>query len=252
MLIIDPRIGSRDLVEPLRQLGVETALQHLDFGDAALIGNGPEGRPVPVGVEIKAVGDLLSCIVDRRFAQHQLPGMLANYELGYLLLEGVITAAPTRELMLLKDGKWKKAPFGERPWTYEGVESFRRSVEAAGLRTDKTADRRATACWLASLHAWWSKPWEEHRSLLGVRLKPLEASADANAFTQFEATRKMQVAATLADGIGVEKAREADKHFPSIRAMVNAGVEEWQRVLGIGKKLAARIVENVTREEIRL
>lgn len=247
---IDPRIGSGDLLGPLKQLGIPAEHKHLDYGDVQVVGRGEGDRPVLIGVEIKAIGDLLSCIVDKRFVGGQLGGLLTTYEIAYLLIEGVITVSPARELLLLKkDGeswKWKKAPFGERPWTFEGITSWQHSVARSGVRIVQTCDRRATAAWIASLHTNWSKPWEDHRTLIGRLLKPLEAGE--NALQTYDAPPQMQVAACLARGIGWEKALAAVKVFKSIKRMIHAPASAWAAVPGIGRTLAARVVAEIEKE----
>lgn len=249
MILLDPRIGSGDLVGPLNMLGVPARLEHLDYGDARMVGQGPEGRPVLIGVEIKAIGDLLRCIADKRFVGGQLGGMLSQHEIAFLLIEGVITASPSRELLVLKGREWKTVSFGERRWTYEAVMSWTHSVRRAGIHDVYTADRRATAAWLASLYTNWSKPYEEHKTLIGRLGKPLEsAPGSENALATYDAPAQMQVAAALARGIGWEKATAVVRWFKSIRRMVGASQKEWEQVPGIGPKLASQAIATIDKE----
>jgi ERCC4-type nuclease len=273
-LRLDPRVGSGDLDAPLRQLGVEASVQPLPFGDVELIGRGPGERPVLIGVEIKALGDLLRCISDKRYVGHQLPGLLARFNLVYLLIEGVMTAAETRELLRLKRpgfmgsalpaegrdaGTWMAAPFGTRPWRYEDVVSWlmtqenksRERDDQAELRLAFTADRRGTAAWLAALHHWWtSKAYEEHRAHRGMHLKPLAADPLSAWDPEKQAELdRAYTATTLCTGIGEEKALAAARHFKSKRAMLNAPASEWEKVPGFGPKLARRVVEACVRGE---
>lgn len=248
---VDPRMGSGDLVTPLRQLGVPAILADpvLPFGDVEIVGRGPDDRPVLLGVEIKSVSEILEAVTDSRFVGHQLVGLLESYEIAYLLTQGTMAAAPNRELLFLreKEGKLKyeKASRGDRPWTYETVQSFLRSVERAGIREAYTPDRRSTAAWIASLYHSWARPWDSHRSLARIHHTMGE---NPNPLELFSATTKMKVADDLIKGIGWERARAAARHFPSVRAMVNADEKQWQQVDGIGKKLAAAIVASVSEE----
>ena len=73
-ITVDPRAGSADLFEPLKARKLPVRLSKLEAGDVAFIGNGPEGRPVPVGIEYKKLPEMLGCFRDR-FAGHQIIGM---------------------------------------------------------------------------------------------------------------------------------------------------------------------------------
>jgi ERCC4-type nuclease len=248
---VDPRMGSGDLVAPLRQLGIPCQLAEpvLPYGDLEIVGRGPDDRSVLLGVEIKSVSEILEAVTDTRFVGHQLVGLLESYEISYLLTEGVMAAAPNRELVFLRQRegklKYEKASRGERAWTYEAVQSFLRSVERSGIREAFTPDRRSTAAWIASLYHSWAKPWDSHKSLARIHHT---ISDNPNPLELFSATTKMKVADDLIKGIGWERARAAAKHFPSVRAMVNADEKEWQQVDGIGRKLAAAIVASVSVE----
>lgn len=244
-------MGSGDLVSSLRQLQIPAVLAEplLHYGDVEIVGAGPEGRPVLVGVEIKSAQEIVEAITDTRFVGHQLVGLLESYEIGYLLVEGTMVAAPNRELLFLKikDGKAKLEPAsrGSHTWTFEVLQSFLRSIERSGLRVATTPDRRSTAAWIASLFRSWAKPWEAHKSLARIHHT---ISDNPNPLELFSATTKMKVADDLIKGIGWERARAAASHFPSVRAMVNATEREWLAVDGIGKKLAAAIVASVSVE----
>jgi ERCC4-type nuclease len=254
---VDPRIGSGDLVEPLQKYGVPAKLEHLEFADVEIIGRGPEERPVPIGVEIKAVGDLLRCITDERFVGHQLPGLLQRYEIVYLLIEGALHTF-NKDLVYLKHGRWANPPWGRKAWSYEGVwhwlmsqENCTRKEGLGELRLIQTADRLGTAAWISALYAWWnSKSFEEHRGHLGLHKKSLQRiGSEDDPVGAFVATRKMKVCAQITNGIGFEKAYAVSKHFPSIKRMINAPVEEWEKIEGIGPVLAARLVAAIEKEE---
>jgi ERCC4-type nuclease len=49
-------------------------------------------------------------------------------------------------------------------------------------------------------------------------------------------------------GIDYKRAQAVAKHFSSVREMINASVEEWMKIPGIGKVLAKSAVETVTAE----
>lgn len=253
-LLVDPRDGSGDLLAPLVMLGAQAhhAAPPLDYGDIQIIGNGPDDRPVLVGVEIKTIDEIVDAMMgDTRFVGRQAEGMVTAYEVAWLLIQGDVWAAPSRELMCTDAAKrthpaWR----GQRPMTYEAFQGWRRSVEQVGIFTDVVPTRRETAAWIASLWRWWQTPWDEHKSMKAIRTKPLHLNADP--LTYFNSPlvhlRKMGVTTALARGIGSEKADAAATYFPSVEALINADRKDWMQVNGIGKKLADAIVAGI--EEI--
>lgn len=252
MILVDPRQGSGDLVEPLRALGTPAEARYLDSGDVSITGFGPEDRPVLIGVEIKRGNEQLSEIVDRRFSDDQARRMLDAYELRYLLVEGFIAGRSDTSLELFNpySHRWQDPPQRwKQPWTYPQVVSWEHSANRAGFHVAHTRDRRSTAQWLAALWSNWQKSWEEHNAFFGLRLKDVQAEEDdplAPYIVRID--RKMKVAASLAEKVGLERARAASAHFKSVRAMVNADEAEWRTIDGFGKKLAALIVAEVTKE----
>lgn len=249
-LKLDYRVGSGDLAPSLKQLKIPVEVTKLEFGDAAVVGRGPEGRPVLVGVEVKKVGDLIQSLRDYRLTDHQLPGMMACYEKVHLLVEGIWSSSPRGELLATKGVELAPPPFGEHPWSYQEFANRLNTLKYRhGVVVDYTADRRGTAAWLAALWHWWrDKPWEAHESFLGMKEKTLEASDPLMAAVAPPCI-KMRVAAALLKGIGYHRARAIADYFPSVRAMMNAEVKEWAKVDGIGTKIAARVVAEIGREE---
>lgn len=154
------------------------------------------------------------------------------------------------ELYLYDDkvARWGKPKRWQRTWTYEAVMSWERSAERAGFHVVHTAGRPTTVRWLKALHDNWSKAWDEHNSFFGIRLKELPADFDPLNSFMVKVDRKMKVAKSLLEGIGDERAKAAAAHFRSVRAMVNADEREWFLVDGFGKKLAASVVAEVTKE----
>jgi ERCC4-type nuclease len=252
VMLLDPRKGSGDLLPILKSIGVNVEHKFLDFGDAQIVGRGPNDRPILVGVEIKKTNhDLLSCIADNRFVGFQLPGLLTSYELAYLLVEGQMTSDEYGNLKVWTGRKWDNPPFGT--WKYEAICSWVHTLQnkavqvenAAEFRVEYTANRRGTAVWLMSLWKWW-QDWEGHESHRRAFFSNMQLDGALN---DFVATKKMKVACDIADGMGPEKALVASQHFKTIREMINADVKEWLKVKGVGPKIANRFVEEVLREE---
>jgi ERCC4-type nuclease len=239
MIVVDRRVGSRELSGPLRELGVPIKVEELEFGDATFVMRGPEQRPVLVGIERKAPGDLIESLASGRLTGHQVPGLVQCYELVWLVVEGIPQALP--------DGGLK---FGHsracRNWKYSRLLGQLFTLELrVGLRVAMTSNLRGTAAWLAALHSWGTEStWEEHRSHL--HRQQIEAPSDPynrDSFLEY----KMRVAKSLAEGVGWERAKAAAAHFESVHQMVVADSSEWRKVEGFGKKLAERVVEETRR-----
>lgn len=232
-LYIDDRVGSRDLAPLLLKRGLPVEVTRLEYGDLTWLGNGPDGL-WPVGVEVKTLGDLLSCIANGRFAGHQLGGLKDCYQVVYLLVEGQWKPGEQGELLSWK-GSWREVPWGKRKWLYRNVSHWLATMrEKGGVTVLRTANRAETVQALHDEYTWWTADeWEEHRSHL-----------------QFDRSRSpslvrpsgaMRMAAEV-PGIGWRRAAAVARHFKTPRRMANASVEEWQEVEGVGKTLAEKAV----------
>lgn len=240
MLLLDRRIGSADLQSPLTSLGVPVEIVTLDFADCAFLGHGPLGEgSMQIGVEIKQIRDLLNSIQDGRFSGHQLPGLLRQFDVAWLIVEGLWRPAADGLLEIYRRGKWEALELGARRYTYKEPDAYLTTLEMkTGIRVRRTANRDETAHVIANLYRWWTnKSWEQHRSHLS-----LHRPADATFLLPPPLRRR--IAGEL-PGIGHEKSAAVAAHFGSTRAMVNADEKEWVKVPGIGKTLAKRIVAGV-------
>ena len=239
MIFIDDRVGSRELMRFLPpQLAQITRLQ---FGDAMWLGNGPEG-PLHIGVEVKTLGDLLRDIVTGRFAGHQLPGLIRDYHVVYVVLEG--RYRPEKDSGILQvpwRGAWADADFGAKRWMHRDLDGFLTTMEMKfNIKVRKTFDRIETARVIQDLHRWWTdKEWHEHHSGHTFDTSGEPALLPASVMCRIAAQLK---------GIGWKRAHAVEKHFSSVIDMILAPKEEWDRVPGVGKKVAAGVVDEIWRQ----
>jgi ERCC4-type nuclease len=238
-LLVDDRAGSRELVryEPVKSLG---ELTRLDSADVALAGNGPDGA-VLIGVEVKSVWDLVSSANTGRLQATQVPAMLEEYDVSWLLTHGGYRAANDGRLMIYSGNRWRGFKLGKRPVPYGYVEALLLDLAAMSIHIKHAGSVNEAAQWLGVLHRWWNKPWDKHRGM-----RTLDKSHDVGLMPHMTAEQQLRakVAAQL-PGVGFERAIAAARYFDSVLAMVNAHPAEWERVEGIGKVIAKAVAEAV-------
>jgi ERCC4-type nuclease len=232
MILLDPRAGSADYETPLRNLGATVEMTTLEFGDVAF-----HGSDRAVGIELKKLPDLLNCIVTGRYSGHQLPGMARDYQEAYLIVEGIWRPNPVDgTLEVRRRGGWTPVQIGKRYWMYRDFNSFLETTEIkGGVRVKRSNSQDETARLVYGLYEWW-QDFDGHRSHLAVN----RAGRDTAVFAKQTFARRV---ARELPGIGYEKAGMLAGAFPTVRKMMAAGVSEWTKLPGIGKKLATSIME---------
>lgn len=252
MIIVDPRVGSGDLTPLLSSLGCPAETQHLDFGDAMFLGSGQDGAPVPVGIEVKRLDDVLQCITSGRFVGHQLPGLLRTYEHTWLVVEGVYRANPVDGTLETRNGKgWNACGHGKQTWMYRSLDKWLTKLEVkAGVHVRRTGNRDETARTIAALYHWWQE-YDDHQlddldrsNQIALAQKVAGEGTGIWLGERTGPTLLRRVAAEL-PGIGIEKSGMVAGHFSNVTEMVMADEAEWRKLPLIGKKTAARIVKEL-------
>lgn len=236
MILIDNRTGSKELVAHFHHN--DTQLVRLEFADFAFSGHGQHGSVV-IGLERKTIGDMLQCMNDDRFTGHQLPGLVQNYDVVYLLLEGRYRPSPVNGVLQweLGAGYWKDAGHGAARLMYATfVQRLNSLVIPVGVHLWHTADPPETAWVVSALHTWWGRSWDSHKSFRGIHL----AAPEYVALTPVSRLRKI---AYCLPGIGYEKSKEVIKKFRTVKDMVDATPKDWESLPGIGPETARKIME---------
>lgn len=213
----------------------------MEFGDFCWEGKGPEGAPWLVGVERKVIGDLLSCMTTNRFTDHQLPGMLATYNVSYLIVEGMCKYDLTDGVFkVYKGGVWAPAGFSQRVFRASEVLGFLNTLTImTGVHVIRTQSDRETASTLLALYYWWtSKDFEQHRS-------HLQAGTKVQLLGRMSLLRRW---AKELPGIGYDRSKSVEQHFKSPIAMATSTPEDWLQIPGVGKTLANKAVEAMRKE----
>jgi ERCC4-type nuclease len=239
---VDSRVGSKELVGVLEQAGLHTELTTLKAADFAFEGQGPDG-PCMVGVERKAIGDLVTSIRDKRI-NAQMAHMTEAYDFGWLVVEGTWGQDTEGKLVWKRGrGRSQRLPGG---FTEDGLAKALLSLELKGmggrLRLRQTFSKQHTAVFVAALVHWWTdKPWAGHVSHLG--------SYEPEHYTKLSLFRELVM---KLPGIGLAASKALEDHYGGrLTRLMNEGVPALaevpvhtpigQRRLGMAK--AARIVE---------
>ena len=236
MILIDRRVGSNDLLTPLKAAGFDAQLVELAFGDIAFEGKGLNGTPLNVGVELKRLGDLVSSLRTGRLAGHQLPGLLRTYDYAWLLVEGQWEQNTKGQVLTQKRrmGIWTPMKGG---MSASELDKQLLTLElCGGLHVTHTHTRADTVRFLGNLYRWWTdRALDGHTSHLALHVPPT-----VYAISPFRA------AVCNWPGIGVKTSRAVEQRFGTIRSAAAASVEEWAAITAgdrkLGKKTAERIV----------
>lgn len=242
-MYVDDRTGSIELVPLLRARGIRVVVNRMPFGDISFVGNGPDGAPVTVGIEVKKVRDILACITDGRFAGHQLPGLIESYQQVWLLVEGTWRPNPRDGILQLQTygGKWVDAMVGTRRFMYTDLQQWLLTIHhKAGVSVARCWNWEEGVSWLSSLYKWWTqKKWEEHKGHVAINTSHRNEYFFDRAILERPTTLRM-VAKEL-PGVGFEKSAAVADYFGSVENLVYASVEDIMDVPGIGRDIATRI-----------
>lgn len=236
-ILIDDRAGSKDLIS-LPPLNTLSTLCRLESADILMTGNGPTSS-VLIGIELKSIADLISSSSTGRLQATQLPLMLDQYDINYLLYYGIYRPHPeSQALQILRGKSWRDYSIGQRIIPYSYIESFLLTVSSLGVRIKHCSTISDCAQWLGCLYRWWQKPWSDHK---GLRTFDNSQSVSLLPGLDPQVHQCASVAIKL-PGLGFERALAAAYHFEgSILDMVNAPISEWERIPGIGKVIAKTV-----------
>jgi len=229
MILIDPRRGSGELEPLFRKLRMPTRVEYLKYGDFAFAGNGPRGTSL-VGVERKRVSEQI--VGNTRWVADQLQGMVEHYDMPWLIVEGVWRpgdGGPSAPLVEHARGQWR-----EQRFSYQGLDNYLNSLTmCTGVYVKRSGSDVETVAQVCDLYWLLDKKWEDHKSHFAFHTTPPpRVSFIRPGFV-------MRVAKEVRD-IGWEKAVKVAIHFRNVRDMANAEIAEWEKIPGIGKKIARR------------
>ena len=241
MILVDDRTGGEDLMKFFTYQDAHLVRQ--PYGDVAFLGNGPDNELVPVGIEVKTVSDALNSLTDGRFAGHQLPGLIENYECIYLVIEGVVKMDKWGVMCVPRRGGLKPIEKAGRPFMWKDFQRWLITMELqGGVKVRLTNSRRETGYFILALYTWWhNKEWDEHKSLLVFDKSHRPPLLMDHPLVVRVAKEFWKV--------GWKKAEAVGKHFPTVLEMCLADADEWEGIEGIGKKIANKVVEEIREKQ---
>jgi len=246
MIYVDDRKGSAELA-PLIPKSTPRQITRLPYADFHFIGFGPNDTISTIGIERKTVMDLLSSMTTGRLSGHQLIGLLAEYDVVYLLVEGLWRPRQRDGILerWVGKGKWQPATLGQRRFMAKEVGNFLNTLAVAcGVYIWRTDGPDHSARWLSDTYHWWQKPWDKHRSHMAAH-----TPSPPHAYLS-KPTLAVRLAKEFKD-VGWDKAEAIAKHFGSARAMLVAMLardakKKLKDVPGVGKVIAENVVKHLS------
>lgn len=242
MILVDSRVGSRELLPFIDRIGPQCELATLEFGDACFEGNGPDGR-IGIGVERKTLPDLLNCIDDARYSAHQRPGMMQMYQKSILMVEGVWKPDTNTGYLMecIRTLTWQPLRYRTQMTTYSKLFRYIFSLQMAGQCVIITRDMEHTAYNICECYQWWQKRWQDHTSLLETQKLNMPSLTGKPSLVR-------RWAAEL-DGVGVKHSMEAERIFRTPSELARSDESDWITIPGIGAKLARSIIKQIHERE---
>lgn len=237
MIHVDNRAGSHDLVLPLRKAGLPVEETTLQFGDVFFVGRGEGGAPVAIGIEHKKLPDLVQSLTSDRLAGHQLPGTVQLFDRSYLIIEGEWDHDVEGRVIVPRRGfKSNYQLLKGAPFAAVLEQRVINLATRGGVTVRWTRNQKETVRYVSALYRYWcDRDLDAHKSHLAIHAPDLDRALLAPVSDE----RRVYAAIPT---ISYTRSAAVEKHFSSIWSAVNAEEKEWEKVDGIGKKLAQQIV----------
>jgi ERCC4-type nuclease len=184
-----------------------------------------------VGIEVKKLMDAVGCMFSGRLADHQIPLMKAQYDVVYLVIEGVYRPCPKSGVLQylklfpkesdreVQCGKWIDASHGNQRLLYSSFESWLSSLAVQGsILVRSTSSVDVTAALILALYNWWQK--SSHRSFHTMQ-EPGGETAELSRPTM------MRRIIALLPRVGWQRSAILAKRFESTAEMCQAPPESF-------------------------
>lgn len=254
MILVDSRVGSRELLSALRKFGVDADIGGQLAGDFEFVGNGPDG-PILCGFERKELQDLLNSMREKRLAGLQARPMIETYDRRHLIVEGLWRRGPETGMIetptydhTTKKREWRPC---RGQFRFSEVARFLTSMrELGGFIVTRTSSQDETASYIAEEYNWWSKEWSDHKTHQTI-YAPEGTQPKYNGHKPLSIWRKdptlLELWLTQLPGID-SRAAEIATNFTSAADMAMANKTRWTSIKGVGKETANKIVAAISAE----
>jgi len=242
---LDDRVGAIELKGLLEARRFRMTVERLNSGDIALEGFLAHGRGM-IGIERKRIHDVLSSMESHRLSGFQLIKMCKDYEILYLIVEGVHRENPDNGLLEEPHaGHWRPVTLGARRFMYYDFDAHLTSLELkTPLHVRRTRDPAETVSAVDTIWRWSNaKEWHQHRSHEGFYKQP---AVGPLSLTKPSLVRRV---AAEVQGIGWERSRDVERRFRTCIDMVLATEKEWMEIPRVGPTIARRAVKSFAGEE---
>lgn len=239
MILLDTAVGSKELLPYIRKRGVLCETTPLGFGDAAFEGKGPEGA-ISIGVERKALHDMLSCIEDSRYSAHQRVGMAKQYTKSFLIVEGEWRPHDSDGGLMegFRGGTaWGPCRPGGQRVLYSKLYRYLISVALSGVIITYSRNMDHTAHNIVELFHYFQKRWEDHTSMLATQMLNIPSLNGKPPLIR-------RWAAELT-GVGVKTSMDAQRLFRTPIKLATADEMDWLQIKGVGVPTAQKIVKEI-------
>ncbi len=236
MIQIDNRKGSKELAPFISE---PTELKRLHFADFAFQGNGPHG-PVSVGIERKSIRDLISSIISGRLSGHQLIGLINSYDYVTIVVDGAFKTGKDGYIRVpIGRGKWVVLQNGNQAVSRSFIDNYLYSLFLSNnVYNQFNSSARQTGLWVEAQYKWWQKPWAKHSAHLSFYTAPPKKAI----FKKPSVTHRM---IKEVDKVGWEVGLKIARAFPTMASIVMAEQKDLEKIPGVGKVLAARILDSL-------
>jgi ERCC4-type nuclease len=225
MIWVTTAANDKDLVRPL---GVAT---YLPQGDAIFKGTA-DGKEVKVCVERKKMRDLVNCINDGRHIQQVRQAMAAGFDYYTLVVEAIWRSAKDGEAEYKAGRNWTRTGM---PWTR--IQAYLMELHyLMGVQVLYSKSTKETCDLIKALYRFFQT--EDHGSLKKFYVAPI----DGLLLSQPSLVRRV---AKELPGIGWDRSIAVEEKWDTVRGMVNAPVDEWLEIEGIGKGIANKVQEEL-------
>lgn len=224
MIWVDYRAGSKELIAPLKKLGLPVEKTTLEFGDLFWEGRGEKGAPVSIGVEFKTLREFIQAVRTERLQGYQMEGMRDTYKYSYLLVEGELLYDGTGSLQIRKRFNRLEAMPGQM--TVQEMLKRRNVLHlCGGLNPIYTVNRDDTLQEIIALYRTWTDTnLDAHKSHIAI----YEASS-------LVTISKFRRSVKTFPGIGNRASLAVEKAFKGNLARASAAsVDQWAAIETVG------------------